>query len=478
MRLLVIEAVVVSTVGAAVGLVGAWGAIRVLEQLLPLARLDFSFDLGIDWRVITFSTIVALVAGVSCGLAPARAATRVDLAPSIVRDSTDDPRRMWTRSAFVIAQVALSVLLMVCALLLGRSLRNAGAIDPGFKVDGIEVVGLDLRLGGYDIDKGRAFAEALMSRVEQLPGLDAAASARVMPLTGEREGGRSWLPDQYGDERAIDASQNIVTPGYFQTLGLALIAGRNFDAADRVGRPAVAVVNETLAKQAWPGQMAIGKRLVLGVSRRPIEIVGVVRDAKYRTIGERPTPFFYVPAAQRYEPIMWIMLRPMGLSVIPQVRAIVRDMDPNLPLVQVATLRDMTAYTLFPQRLAAWLAGIVGAIGVLLAALGIYGIAAYHASQRTREIGIRLAMGALRGQVLRLILRHAVRLFVVGTALGLAAAALLTRLLEGMLYGVRPLDSASFVGGATVLGVLALVASLVPGIRAASINPGEALRTQ
>jgi macrolide transport system ATP-binding/permease protein len=478
MRLLVIESVMVTTAGAVIGLVGAWWVIRVLERLLPLARFDVSFDLAIDWRVIAFSMTLAVLVGVCCGLAPARAATRIDLAPLIVRDSGDDRRRGRARSAFVIAQVALSVVLMVCALLLGRSLRNAGAIDPGFTIDGVEVVGLDLRLGGYDSDKGRAFAEELISRIEQLPGLDAAASARVVPLTGEREGGRSWRPDQFGDDRAIDASQNIVTPGYFRTLGLSLVAGRNFATTDRAGAPAVAIINETLARQAWSGELAVGKQLVLGLSRRPIEIIGVVRDAKYRTLGELPTPFIYVPAAQRYEAVMWVHLRPTGRSVIPQVRAVVRDMDPNLPVIQAAPLRDMTAYTLFPQRLAAWLAAIVGVTGVLLAALGIYGVAAYHVSQRRREIGVRLAMGALREQVLGMIVRHGGRLFAVGAALGLAIAALLTRLLEGMLYGVHPFDLMSFAGGAVVLGVLALVATLVPGLRAASINPVEALRSE
>jgi len=215
---------------------------------------------------------------------------------------------------------------------------------------------------------------------------------------------------------------------------------------------------------------------VLGVSRRPIEIVGVVRAAKYRTIGEPPNPFFYVPAAQRYETVAWILLRPTGPSAVPQVRAVIREMDPNLPIVQAASLAEMTAFTLFPQRLAAWLAAIVSTIGVLLAALGVYGVTAYHVNQRTREIGVRLALGALRGQVLGLILRHAGRLAVVGTTCGLAIAAVLTRLLEGMLYGVRPLDPVSFAGGAIVLGALALIASLVPATRAASINPVDALR--
>jgi predicted permease len=350
-------------------------------------------------------------------------------------------------------------------------------MDPGFRLAGVEVIGLNLRLGGYDSNRGRNFADALMSRIESLPGIEAAASARVVPLTQEREGGRFWLPGEFGDERAIDASQNIVTPGYFRTLGLQLLAGRNFDAGDRAGAPAVAIVNETLARRAWPAEDPVGKRILLGGSRRPVEVVGVVRDAKYRTIGESPTPFFYVPAAARYEEIMWILMRPTSPSLVPQVRSVIRDMDPDLPVVQAAPLAEMTAFTLFPQRLAAWLATIVGAIGVFLAALGVYGLAAYHANLRTREIGIRVALGAVRRQVHHLILGQAGRLAVTGIVLGLSAAALATRLLEGMLYGVGALDPVSFAGGVFVFGVLALIASLIPAHRAASVNPVEALRS-
>jgi predicted permease len=334
------------------------------------------------------------------------------------------------------------------------------------------------RLGGYDAERGRAFAEALMTRIQNLPGLEAAASARVVPLTMEREGGRFWLPGEPGNDRAIDGSQNIVTPGFFRTVGLDLLAGRNFDETDRTGAPAVAIVNETLARRAWGGESAVGKRILVGASRRPLEIVGVVRDAKYRTIGESPNPFFYVPAAQRYEPIAWLLVRSTGPSLIPQVRAVIREMDPNLPVVQAGTLAEMTAFTLFPQRLAAWLAAIVSAIGVFLAALGVYGIAAYNASLRTREIGIRVALGAVRRQVLQLILGHAGRLASIGIVFGVGAAAAATGLLEGMLYGVRPLDPVSFAGGAIVFGALALVASLIPAWRAASVNPVDALRTQ
>jgi putative ABC transport system permease protein len=477
-RLLVIESLIVSSLGAAGGLAGAWGAVRLIQNRLPLLRLDIVFDLRVDWRVVGFSIVVAMLTGVACGIVPARAATNIDLASTIVHDTSGGTRRLRSRSAVVIAQVALSVLLVVCALLLGRSVRNAGRIDPGFVATGIEVIGVNLELGGYDEYTGRAFADALMSRIESLPGLEAAAAARVVPLTAETEGGRSWLPEEYGDERAIDASQNFVTPAFFRTLRLPLLAGRDFGPSDRAGAPAVAIVNETFARRAWPGQNAVGKRFVMGQSRRPFEVVGVARDAKYRTIGEAPTPFIYVPAAQRYASTIWILMRSTGPSVLPEVRALIRAMNPNVPVLQAGTLTDLTAFTLFPQRFAAWLAAIVGTIGLLLAALGVYGITAYNVSQRRREIGIRVALGAVRAQVLRGIVGQGILLAVIGTALGLTAAAFVTRVLEGMLYDIRPLDPVSFAGGALLLVALALVASAIPARRAASIDPVETLRAE
>lgn len=477
-RLLVIESMVLAALGAAVGLAGAWGTIHLVERLIPLLRIDLAFDVRIDWRVMAFTITVATLAGIACGLVPARAAVRMDLAFAMKRENGGGPRTLRVRQAFVVAQIALSVLLVVWALLLGRSLRNAGGIDPGFVVDGVEVMGLDLRLGGYDTKTGPSFAEALMSRLEGLPGLQSAASARVVPLTMETEGGRLWLPEEHGDDRAIAASWNIVTPGYFRTIGVPLLNGRNFTAGDRWGAPAVAIVNETFARHAWPGRDAVGQRLVVGASRRSLQVIGVVRDAKYRTIGESPVPFIHVPAAQRYESIMWLLMRSAGPSMVPQVRALLREMDANLPVVRSATLAEMTAFGLFPQRMAGWLAAVVGAIGILLAALGVYGVTAYNVSQRRREIGIRVALGAHRTQVVRLIVGHAMMLAAAGTGLGLMAAALVTRVLEGMLYGLRPLDPISFTGGAVIFVALALIASLIPARRAASVNPVEALRAE
>jgi predicted permease len=317
-----------------------------------------------------------------------------------------------------------------------------------------------------------------MSRIEVLPSIETAALARVVPLTMETEGGRVWRAEDVGDDKAIPVSRNFVTPGYFRTLGLPLVSGRNFDARDRPGAPAVVIVNETFAARVWPGQSAVGKRLVLGVSRRPLEVVGVARDAKYRTIGETQQPFLYHPAAQAYEHIMWLLVRPRGPSAVSHVRALIQQMNPNVPVISASTLPEMAAFTLLPQRLASWLASVTALIGVFLASIGIYGLVAYNVGQRTREIGIRVALGALRMQIIRMVMGGAALLAGIGVGLGLLAASLATGLLTGMLYDVEPLDPVSFVGGIAVFGAVVALASLIPARRAASVDPVAALRAE
>jgi len=362
----------------------------------------------------------------------------------------------------------------VTATLLGRSLSNANAIDPGFTLDGVDVADFDLRLG--QPGSPRAFFDELMTRVQQLSGLESAALARVAPLTREREGGRVWRAGEQGDDRAITVSRNFVSPDYFRVLRIPLLRGRVFDERDRAGASPVAIVNETMARRAWPGQDPLGQ-LLQGRTGRPLLVVGLVRDTKYRTIGEDPTPFVYISAAQTNEPIMRLLMRSSGASLLPQVRAIVADMNPNLPM-EASTLTELTSVVLLPHRLASWLAAGVALIGAFLAAIGIYGLAAYNVTQRTREIGVRVALGALRAQVVRLILTAATRPVAIGAALGLIASSMVTRLLAGMLYGVQPLDPLSFIGGAVIFMAVAAVASLVPARRAALVNPVDALRAE
>ena len=477
-RLLVAENLVIAAVGTAAGLLVAWWGLELLGRLAPMLRFDVTYDAHLDWRVITFSTILGVLTVIVCGLLPAAQATRIDLATAIKVTSGSGPKRLRVREVLLAAQVALSMLLVVTAVLLGRSLANAHAIDPGFAIAGVDVADIDLRLGGYEPAGQRAFFEDLLARVQKLPGVESAALARVVPLTGEREGGRVWLPGQQGDDRAITLSRNFVSPDYFRLLRIPFLGGRNFDERDRVGAPAVAIVNETMARRTWPGQDPVGQLLLQGVSRRPLQVIGVVRDTKYRTIGEEPSLFVYIPAAQTNEAVMRLLMRSNGAAVLPQVRAIVAEINPNLPLSYARTLSDLTALSLLPHRLASWLAAGVALVGAFLAALGVYGLAAYNVTQRTREIGIRVALGALRVQVVRVILTAATRPVVIGAALGLLASSLATRLLAGMLYGVRPLDPLSFIGGAVIFMAVAAAASLVPARRAVSVNPVEALRAE
>jgi predicted permease len=477
-RLLIAESAMLALGGAALGLLVAWQGLHLLGQLVPIFRIELTYDVQIDWRITAFSIGVAALTVVVCGLLPAVQATRIDLSSAMKPTSGGGPRRLRARQVLLAAQVALSMLLVVTAVLLGRSLTNANAIDPGFTLDGVDVADFDLRLGGYEPAARRTFFNEVMARVQRLPGLESAALARVVPLTLEREGGRVWLPSERGDDRAITVSRNFVSPDYFRLLRIPLLRGRVFEEGDRAGAPDVAVVNETMAKRAWPGQDPVGQLLLQGVSRRPLLVVGLVRDTKYRTIGEDPSPFVYISAAQTNEAIMRLLIRANGPSLLPQVRALVAEMNPNLPLVYASTLTDLTAIVLLPHRLASWLAAVVAIVGAFLAAIGIYGLAAYNVSQRTREIGVRVALGALRRQVMQLIVAGAALPVVIGAVLGLLASSLVTNLLVGILYGVQPLDPISFAGGAVIFIAVAGLASLIPARRAASVNPVEALRAE
>jgi predicted permease len=476
-RQLTVESLLIATLATVVAIGVTWLGIRVLARAIPILSLDVVFGLGVNWRVIACAALAASLANVAAGLLPAVQTSRVDVGTAISREHRT-PRHLRTRQLLVVAQIAMSVVLVVCGILLSRSLSNARAIDPGFRRDGVDVIGFNLQLGGYDLKTGPAFAEELLARVQALPAIASATFARVVPLTGEAEGGRVWRAGDRGDDRAISVNRNFVSPDYFRTIGLPLVAGRAFDARDRAGAPLVAIVNETFARRVWPGQNPIGQRLVVGVSRRPLEVVGLARDAKYRTIGEGPQPFVYVAAAQAYDHVMWLLIRPRDRRAIADVRSLVASMNPNLPLVRTATLADMEAFTLFPQRLASWVTGAIAVLGLFLAALGLYGLIAFDVGQRVREIGIRMALGALQSQVLASVVRTAALVAGVGTAIGLAGAALVTGLLTGILYGVQPLDPISFGGAAALLAVIAVVASAAPARRAASVNPADALRAE
>jgi predicted permease len=479
LRLLVTEGLLLAALGSVLGTMGAWAIVRLLGRLAPVLPFDIVLDFRVDWRVVAFSLLVATAAGVLCGLAPALQSARVDLAAFVRPDAVAARGRLRLREAFVVAQVSLSVLLVICAALLARSVAHASTMDPGFVSDRIEVAGVDLRLAGYDETTGPAFARDLVSRIERLPGVEAAASTRVVPLTlVSNSQGVLWRPEQYGlRDAAIDADWTMVTPRFFTTVGMPILRGRPFGEADLPGAADVAIVNETLAARVWPGEDPIGRQLVYGEpERRALLVVGVARDAKYAMLGEGPQPFIYVPLAQHYHPEMSVLIRTAGGSVIPAVRALLQEVNPNLPLSRASTLEEATAFGLVPNRLAAWVAGATGLIGALLAALGVYGMTAYYVSQRTREIGIRMALGGLRSHVVRMVVRQGALLGGIGLLAGVALAAGAAQMLTSLLFGVRPLDAGSFGSGVLLMIAVTIGASLIPARRAASVNPVEALR--
>lgn len=299
------------------------------------------------------------------------------------------------------------------------------------------------------------------------PGAPFLRRARFFDVVGQLE---------RGVNPAVITDWNVVTPRYFDVVRMPILRGRSFTSLDGAGAPNVVVINETLARRAWPGEDPVGHTLVYGEDRKTAQIVGVVRDAKYRSLGENPRPFLYAPQAQNYQSELWLLIRRRPPTVLPAVRALVRDADPNLPIVQETTLADATAFSLFPQRVAAGLAGAVGLNGILLASLGLYGITAYNVTRRTREIGVRLALGALPIQVLRLVLRQSMLLVSSGAALGLLLAGFATQLLGTLLYGVEPLDAMSFVVGALLFGSVAVMAAWFAARRAARVDPLVALR--
>jgi predicted permease len=479
---LMTESLLLSIAGAVGGIVLAAWLIGGLRALLPVMPMAVAVDIRLDWRVASFSILLAIATSVLFGLVPALQAARADLVTAMRGDGSGaGPRRLRLRQVFVVAQIAMSVLLVVCGLLLVRSLRQAGSIHPGFETDNVEVAGFDFRLAGYDEETGRLVHEQILSRVGQVAGVRSVAFAAMSPLTGDGLGlGALTRPDQAGDAPdRIRADWNVVTPRYFETMRSTLVRGRMFTDADRATTPPVAIVNETFARRVWPGEDPVGKTLVHdGDTKRILQVVGLAADGKYRSLGEEPRAFIYVPLAQNYFASLSLLVKTDGSRrVTPELRAVMRQINPNLPIVHAATLAETTAIGLLPHRFAAGVAGAFGFVGLLLAAIGIYGITAYNVAQRTREIGVRVALGAARSHVLRLVIGQAMRMSVTGAVIGLLLAAGATQLLVSLLYGVQPLDPVSFLTGAMLFCGLAFAASWLPARRAAALNPVEALRT-
>ncbi len=479
-RQLLTESLVLFLLGA-IGGVGVASVVTDAFERLPLpAGPAFALELSPDPRILSFAIALAFGTGILFGLAPALQGAGRDVTIRLRDDAAaGGRRRSRLGNALIVGQLALSLVLLVSAGLFLRALRTGARIDPGFRVDGVALLSLKPESWGYDTAKGQAFYRMLRDRLAALPGVTAVSAADVVPLGFASSGIRIKLDDHSdpAGKEGLRVEMAVVDPDYFAVLDLPLVAGRQFEAVDVAGSPRVMVVNETLARRVAPAGQALGKTLTIGTEQ--VTIVGIARDAKYGSLGEVTPAFGYFPLAQRWRPDQTVMLRATGdlEALTPAISSAIHAIDPNLPRPTVTTLRREAAIVLLPQRVAAMVTGALGLVGLLMATVGLYGIISFSVTRRTREIGVRVALGASRADVVTLIVREGIRLAGAGVVVGLLLAAAVTRLLGRFLFNLSPFDPITFAAMATLFVGVALLASYLPARRAAAADPMAAIRT-
>ncbi|HEX3528030.1 MAG TPA: ABC transporter permease [Thermoanaerobaculia bacterium] len=486
-RQLLTESVMLALMGGALGLLFALWTARLIVAFKPPLAIPLSLDVALDVKVLAFTMGLALLTGLICGVAPALQASKPDLVGTL-RDDSAGPgrryRRLGLRNLLVITQVAISTVLLVGAGLFLRSLGQASSIDPGFTLRKGVAAQLLVGLGGsYTDAQGRVFYQRLLERTRALPGVRSAAYADHLPLALQVHVSRADIEGKptARDEDKPEIDLDGAGPGYFETLGIPILAGRPFNEHDGPDVPKVAIVNETSAKRFWPGESPLGKHFRVGGKDAPwLTVVGVARDGKYRTLGEDPRPFAYTMVDQDKSFGRTLIVAGNGdeKALLGQVRRAIDATDPNVPIFDIKTMSEHLSIMLFLARIGAVLLAAFGGLGLILASMGLYGVVAASVARRTREIGIRMAIGARRGDVLRLVVREGMVLTGTGLAIGLGLALLGTGLLHGLLYGIAPSDPLTFAAVALVLGGVALGANLIPAKRATEVDPLVALRSE
>lgn len=490
-RLFLAESVLVALLGGGLGVVIAvWtsGALRALSLPLPV---PVHLQVVVDGRVLAFGLGLSLVTGVLLGLVPAWHAASPDLLPALKDEGAllaSGSRGRRLRRAFVVAQVALSMVLLVGAGLLLRGLTRATRLSPGFAAEDVGLVPVDLGLARYDVAQATALIDGLAERVDRLPGVRAGGLSMTLPL--ELHVARRYtLVEGYVPQPGEDREQyfGVVGPGHFAALGIPILRGREFTRHDRADAPKVAIVNETFAKRFWPGEDPIGKTIQLRSEDGPRHtVVGLARDSKYRSLGEAPMPFYYLPILQDYGFVrryarlfpLYVVVRGEGdpRSLARAVTTVLAGIDPRLPAYPPKTMMEHLGMSVLPSRVASSLFTAFGLLGLLLASLGLYGVVAYSVAQRTQEIGVRIALGATGRDVLLQVLREGLGLTVTGAALGALLAAFVGPAMGSLLYGLSPFDPVTFVTVPLVLAAVAVAATTIPARRAARIDPVVALR--
>ncbi len=494
-RQLLTESMLLALIGGALGLLFAlWGS-DFLLALVGSGRDPVFLKLALDARALGFTSAASLLAGVLFGLAPAWRATRVDLTPALkdAARGSGAGSRLGLGKTLVVVQVALSLLLLIGAGLFARSLRKLKSLDAGINRENVLLVSTVPQMIGYR--EGRQIADLyqrMLERIKAIPGVRYASFSPQGLLSGrgtntsvvvqgraERPADNTYIPDGMGIPYQCE-----VGPEYFETVGMTILRGRGLTAQDDENAPRVAVINETFARYYFGDENPIGRRFGEGEeSSGRMEIVGVVKDAKYNSLREPALRTYYTPYFQdpnRWDRATTFQIRTAAdpTGVIAAVRQAAGEIDANLPLINIKTLAKQVDETLTQERLIGAVSGFFGLLALLLAAIGLYGVMAYAVSQRTHEIGVRMALGAHRGSVLRMVLRQGMKLVLIGAGLGLAASFAATRLIASQLFDVTPTDPVTFIGGPTLLLMVALLACFAPARRATKVDPLVALRCE
>jgi predicted permease len=483
-RQLLTESLLLAILGGGLGLLIAVWVTKLMQGFVPIMQYTIVKDFfSLDSRALWFTLVVSLATGLVFGLAPAWHSSNPDVVP-VLKGLPEEHRkkfgRLSLRNGLVVTQVALSLMVLVCAGLFIKSFRKAQTMDPGFNNPNGLIVSLNPQLVGYDDDQARNFYRQLVERTRNLPGVEAVAMAQLLPLGDSSNSHGPVLKEGETLPKGTAGRSvmvNTVGSGYFKTMQIPFVEGRDFDDRDQPNTQQVVIVNQKLAETLWPGESAVGKRMFIG-SRNAFEVIGVVKTGLYRALAEDPKPFFYYPLTQRRLDGMSLVVRssvdPRGL--VGTIRNEVQTLDRRVPIYAVRTMQEHLTYALWAPNMAASLSLAFGLLAALLSAVGLYSVMAYVVSQRTREVGIRMALGANRAHVMKMITKQGMWLAAVGVVIGLVLALALVRVLSAVLIGVSGYDLGIFLLVPALLGAVALLACYLPARRATKVNPLIALR--
>ncbi len=486
-RRLLTETTLLSLVAGGVGIVIAVGLLNILMNAdfpLPLG-MQLTYDLSLDGTVLAFTLGVSVVAGALLGLIPALQSTRPDVASTLKSETTGggQPGQLRWRNALVVTQLTVSLVLLVGAGLFLRSFQQAQLVDPGFGREPTALMTFMVPATRFTPDEGRVYTRRLFDRFRELPGIDAIGLIDNLHLTTTSTQSSDFNVDGHeppSDHGAFIADRAEVDVGFFDAAGIQILRGRGFNDADLPDSQPVAIISDAMARRFWKDGDAVGRQYRRRGDQPPVLVVGVASDAKVRTLGEAPRNMIYLPYSQVFARFLTVVAR---TSADPEQTTLAlvaagREIDPDIRIWEAKTMDQHLALMRLPQQLSAFVLSAFGVLALALAAIGLYGVVSYAVAQRTREVGIRMALGAGAGAVVRLMASTGLRLVAVGSAIGLAAAFAVTRLLGGLLFAVDTVDPLTFIGVPLVLGGTALVAALLPALRASRINPVTALRNE